>query len=135
MIWALLALLGVPIWLIIGALIVASVSRRRFQRSEGVFPLRIREASATKFQRKAHGRWVHDVLLVNKGLALVLTNPYGVRSLDLHAEVTEPIKGLGDDPLVFDIRIDDGIPVVVAIPAEQRDLGVGPFGASLENQP
>lgn len=75
------------------------------------------------------------MLLVNKGLALVLTNPYGVRSLNLHAEVTEPIKGLGDSPLVFDLVPDDGTDMVMALPAEQRDLGVGPFEASLENQP
>ncbi len=135
MIWALLALLGVPIWLIIGALIAVSVSRRRFQRSEGVFPLRMREASDTKFQKKAHGRWVHDVLIVNKGLALVLTNPYGIQSLRRNQDNAAPIKGLGDIPLVFDIQTDEGTSLVMAIPAEHRDLGVGPFGASLENRP
>jgi len=134
MIWALLALLGVPIWLIVGALITAAVSRRRFQRSEGVFPIRIRAASDTKFQRKAHGRWVHDVLIVNKGLALVLTNPYGIQSLGPNQDNAASIKGLGDNPLVFDIRTDDGTSLVMAIPAEHRDLGVGPLGAPLDNQ-
>ena len=135
MIWALLALLGVPIWLIVGALTTASVSRRSFRRSEGAFPLRLREASDSKFRRKAYGRWVHDVLMVNKGIALVLTTPYGVRSLKRHQGVKGPIKGLGDDTLVFDLLTEEGSSVVIAIAAEHRDLGVGPFGSSLDDRP
>jgi len=42
MIWALLAILGVPIWLIVGALIGGNMARRRFINTPGVFPLRVR---------------------------------------------------------------------------------------------
>ncbi len=127
MIWALLALLGVPIWLVLGALMAAFVSRRSFQKSEGVFPLRIRESSATKFQRKAHARWVHDVLLVNKGLALVRTTAYGIESLRILDSPGEPIKGLGDSVAFIGVSIDGGDEAMIAVPLDVRDMAKGTF--------
>lgn len=75
MIWALLAILGVPIWLIVGALIAGYANRRHFQKSPGVFPLRMRTPPGEdgKWSGKQHARWVHDVVLVNKGFAKVRT--------------------------------------------------------------
>lgn len=127
MIWALLALLGVPIWIIVGVLGAAVVSRRRFQQTEGVFPVRIRTSVHEKFQRKAHARWVHDVLIVNKGLALARTDAYGVQSLVVSPRPSDEVKGLGEDPSFLAIRLDGGQEACIATPSNFGGVAVGPF--------
>lgn len=83
MIWALLAMLGVPIWLVVGALTGALVSRRRFRAQDDTFALYHREHGDERWSRRpAYGRYVHDVLLVNSGLALVRTTVRAVDRLD-----------------------------------------------------
>ena len=114
MIWALLALLGVPIWLVIGGLTGALVSRKRFQRQDGVFTLSFREHGDTGWPRGlAHGRYVHDVLLVNSGLALVRTALHAVE----HAERFDPDEPPAkiDDPVAWTLTLDDGRRVDVAV--------------------
>lgn len=86
MVWALLAILGVPIWLVVGTLAGALWNRRRFRSQAGVFPIATRTAGDGSWPRTvAHGRLVRDVLVVNRGLALVRSELYpivDVRALD-----------------------------------------------------
>lgn len=57
MIWATLAFLGVPIWLVVGALIGALFSRHQFRAQPDVVPLLFREAGDEKWPRRlAYGR-------------------------------------------------------------------------------
>lgn len=130
MFWALLAVLGVPIWLIVGVLIAAVVHRRRFQRSPGVFPLRMRAPAGGDgdWSRRLHGRWVHDVLLTNGGLALVLTVPHGTRGLVRDADQNlSAAKGLGADVRGFVLELDDHTAVDVAYPAHDAHTAIGPY--------
>lgn len=79
MIWAFLALLGVPSWLILGALVTVFLNRRAFKRRDGIFALAIREPGAGRWPRTvAYGRAVRGVLVVNRGAALVRTTIYEV---------------------------------------------------------
>lgn len=72
MIWALLAILGVPIWLIVGILLGIWLSRRAFKQQPGVFELVVRSSGDTKWPRGANsGRIVSDVLIINRGPALL----------------------------------------------------------------
>jgi hypothetical protein len=74
MIWALLAILGVPIWLIIGLLASIGMSRRAFKQEPGVFKIRVRARNSDKWPRGAsYGRFVSDVLVVNRGAAFLRT--------------------------------------------------------------
>ena len=107
MIWALLALVGVPIWLILGALSGAIVSRRRFKAQPHVFALLIREHGADGWPRLvSYGRYVHDVLLVNSGLALVRTSVHAVERLD-PLELDGPAGKL-KEPRGWTVTLDDG---------------------------
>ena len=45
MVWALLYVLGVPLWLIAGALLRSFWSRRKFKQAPGVFPYKVRVAT------------------------------------------------------------------------------------------
>ena len=80
-----------------------------------------------KLRRKAHARWVHDVLLVNTGVALALTTPYGVSALNQLEDDGEPVKGLGSSVSFLSVRIDGGDEAVVAVPGEYVDVAMGPF--------
>ena len=122
MIWAILALLGVPIWLVAGALIGAMASRHRFRSQEDVFPLMFRAAGDDKWPRGlSYGRYVHNVLIVNHGLAQIRTSIHVVE----HVEPLEP----GDtkhitDPVAFTIRLDDGNEFEIAVDRGSKPVPV-----------
>ena len=83
MIWALLAILGFPIWLIVGTLIGILLTRRTFKQQPGVFIVAVRADNATKWPRQpAHGRLVHDVLVLNRGAALLRTEIHAISAVD-----------------------------------------------------
>ena len=131
MIWALLALLGIPIWLILGALAAAFFTRRNFKAKPGVFPLRVREIEAGepgKWGGKLYARWVHDVLLANKGIGLNLTAAYPVAS----SAATAPpdpseCKGFGDDLVSVTVQTDSGTTYELGTAREYLELLVQPF--------
>jgi hypothetical protein len=139
MIWALLALLGVPIWLIVGMLTTAVWSRRRFRRAPGVFRCKLRTASgdvpgvADHWPRAfVYGRWVHDVLLVQKGIALVRTLPLPVTAATDSAQPSDNhrLERLGPSQRVVTLRLDSGASVDVATSKTDTALAAGPLGAS-----
>ncbi len=112
-IWILLAALGVPLWLIVGALGGALWSRRQFRHAPGVFPCKIRIVSgsggAGKWTRStAHARWVHDVLLVHVGLALVRFRALPVAGVDAPVSPASDVKLKGGDVVSAPLRLDDG---------------------------
>jgi hypothetical protein len=79
MLWALVAILGVPIWLVVGVLVGVVLSRRNFQRDDGVFAFNVRPERAPKWPRQVvYGRRVRDVLVTNRGAALVRTEFHAV---------------------------------------------------------
>jgi hypothetical protein len=115
MIWATLAFLGVPIWLVVGALIGAMFSRRQFKAQPDVVPLMFRAVDDNKWPRGlAYGRYVHNVLIVNHGLAQIRTAVHvvdNVERLDLGDTTFKHI----DDPNAFTVRLDDGSEYELAI--------------------
>ena len=108
MIWALLAFLGIPIWLLIGAITGALLSRRSFRAQPHVVPLLFRSAGDDKWpSRPAYGRYLHDVLIVNHGLGQIRTSVHVVEEvvpLDLGDATFKHM----DEPVGFAIRLDDG---------------------------
>jgi hypothetical protein len=138
-IWILLATLGVPLWLIVGALGGALWSRRTFRRAPGVFPCKIRIVSGSKGPGKwpratSYARWVHDVLLVHAGLALVRYRALPVAGVDEPIAPAPDVKLKGGDPVSFRLRLDDGSMAEVAAPEHARQTLAGPFLA-LEARP
>jgi hypothetical protein len=131
-IWILLATLGVPLWLIFGALGGALWSRRKFRHASGVFPCKIRIVSGAEVSRKwpratAYARWVHDVLLVHAGLALVRFKALPVAGVDAPITSAPDVKLKGGDPVSIRLRLDDGSVAEVAAPEHARQALAGPF--------
>jgi hypothetical protein len=94
MIWAVLAVLGVPVWLIAGGLGAVVWSRLQFRNQPGVFAAKIRlaqgeQAGIGKKWRRVFARRIHDVLLINKGAALMQVIPIGIRN-------AESVEGLAE---------------------------------------
>ena len=111
----LLALLGIPIWLLLGALIGAVFSRHNFKAQPDVVPLMFRAADDDKWPRgQAYGRYVHNVLIVNHGLAQIRTAVHVVEHVDRLDLGDTAFKHI-DDPIVFAIRLDDGSDYELAI--------------------
>jgi hypothetical protein len=59
-IWAILALLGVPLWLCALAIAVTITRNRSLRKRLGDVPVRARLAGKKRWTR-GHGTWVHDV--------------------------------------------------------------------------
>jgi len=89
-IWALLVLLGVPIWLIVGVLISVWYSRRHFRAQDGVFVLSIRAHGEQRWPRTpAYGRCLGGIIVVNRGVALLRTSINEVVRVD-ELEIDQP---------------------------------------------
>ena len=97
MIWALLAVLGVPLWLLAVLLVAVFRNRRKVLARTDIF--RFVTKTDNGWSRSAGvARWVSDVLIVHKGPALVNTDAAQVVSVDVRGQVDTPIKKLdGDD--------------------------------------
>jgi hypothetical protein len=124
MVWATLALLGVPVWLVLGALIGAMISRRRFKAQPGVVPVIFRAADDEKWPRRpAYGRYIHDVLIVNHGLAQIRTSVHVVEHVEVLDLGDAAFKHI-DDPIAFTIRLDDGSDYELAVDRSDNPVPV-----------
>jgi hypothetical protein len=139
MIAILLAVLGVPLWLVAGMVLGALYNRRRFKQAPEVFRCKIRLVSGTGSslttnwgRMPGYARWVHDVLVVNQGLALVRVLPLPVAEVVTGPDKADPaeIKRLGPAPRVLTLRMDGDSTVELAAgePDELRMLG--PFAGA-----
>ena len=131
-IWVLWAALGVPIWLVVGGLVSALWNRRRVRRMPDAFPCKRRTLSAGDgagnwSRGTACARWVHNVLIVNRGLALARSAALPVH--DVQGSLTRPIevKLRGGAPISIYLSLDDGTVVEVAVPESSAPLLSGPF--------
>jgi len=128
--------------LVIVALAGAALSswqRHRFGGAGETFSCRIRPVagspagwSTRPSKGRARARWVHDVLLVQRGRLLPRVVALPVRLPEDSIRAAEPgeVSGLGPTPLVIELRLDDGPLLAVAAAARDRTLLAGPFLAA-----
>jgi hypothetical protein len=123
-IWILLAALGVPVWLVVGILAAALINRRRFKRVPGVFSVRLRRGAGAAQEskdkwRRAQALWVHDVLLVYQGIALMRVRPLPVAEMLEESTPPPPVgRRSGGSARAMRLRLDDGSEVTVAFAEE-----------------
>jgi hypothetical protein len=142
MVWTLLAALGVPLWLGVGVLAAGLWSRRVFTRTPGVFPAKVRVTGGqvARFKpswprRHGHARWVHDVVLVHRGLVLSRTQALLVASVDdpLVSRMSYEVTDLGPLPVVLTLTLESGATVDLAARIEDSEAVVGPYAVALLN--
>lgn len=127
---AILLFLGIPLWMIAGAIILVFWNRRRIKGQSGMFPVKIRvEADAdadkeSKWSGKGYAQWVHDVLIVRTGAGLMQSTPYGISGVASPEQDADPeeVKGLGDHPKMLRAVLDDGSILQVALEEIHPDL-------------
>jgi hypothetical protein len=113
-IWALLALLGIPIWLIVGMLVGIVLTRRAFKQQPGIFAVAVRRENADKWPRQpTYGRLVHDVLVLNRGAAFLRVEIHAiaaVEQLDIGDMPKKPAAAVGRL-----VTLDDGTRLELAL--------------------
>ena len=120
---ALLLLLGIPLWMVAGMVILVFWNRKRVKEQAGMFPIKIRAEAdpdaekEPKWSSKGYAQWVHDVLIVRSGIGLMQSTPYGISGVASPEQDADPeeVKGLGEHPKVLRARLDDGSILQVAL--------------------
>ena len=137
MIWVILALLGIPLWLIAAGLTFTVWHHRDVTKRPGIFACKARasagEVSALgeKFPRfSSHALWVHRVLIIYSGPSRSRSDPHGVERVKEPLTAADPdaVKRLGDEPQLLTLRLDDGAVIEVAAAQGDSELLLGPFG-------
>jgi hypothetical protein len=129
---ALLALIGVDLWLIL-VLAVATIHRRRTvigRRGAFKGKLRVAEGELEGFSPKwtsGYGHWARDVLVWNPTPFMVRTATIPVNGSDTSAIRQAGVKGLGRHPLVVPLVAEHRVRLELAAAEEDRELVLGPF--------
>ena len=129
-------LLSMPFAFLLGLLIAGLVARVQFIRAEQTFRCRIRitdypfPSSPEPWpRRRMRATWVHDVLVVHRGVLHSRTLTFAVRGADgaLRSSCQREISRLGAQPVVLSLQLDDERKVDIAAPHSDRTALVGPF--------
>jgi hypothetical protein len=130
MVWAILALLGVPLWLCalgIGALVFRN---RALRKRPGNIPVRVLRPGKKRWTR-GHAVWVSDVFAWRASPASWTEGLAQVTDASLHEsiepETLKKLHRLGDDPLLASLTLDGGAKIDVAARRDDGSTLLGPF--------
>src|SRR6266540_5544165 len=126
MIWAILALLGFPLWLCAIGIFLLLFNNRKLRKRRGDIPVRVLRPGKKRWTR-GHAIWVSDVFAWRGSpaawnedlLQVIRVTP---RAAD--AEERKKLHRLGDDPAVATLAIVEG--ETVAAGTEDRSALFGP---------
>lgn len=131
MIWALLAAVGVPLWLCALAILTLVVRNRSLRARPGNIAVRMRKRGAARWT-PGHAVWTHDVLAFRGSPAAWREALLWVTAADVREATSDERKKLhriGERPVVATFTIEDGSVVEVAARAEDRNRLLGVFRA------
>src|SRR3954464_6864777 len=137
MLIALLALLGVDLWVVLVLLVVALSRRCWVTRRPGVFKgaIRVTHGSVPEFKPKwqrGYGRWVRDILVWTRAPFLFRNELVLVETLDgsPRSAAAKEVKRLGKQPVIVPRTVEDGGQIEVAVHEENEQLALGRFAAA-----
>lgn len=130
MIWAVLALLGVPLWLCAVGILALVLRNKSLRQRHGDIPVRVMRPGKTHWVR-GHGVWVSDVFAWRGSPAA--WNEDLIQVVDVRVEPVEPedlkkLRRLDDHPTVAVLTPPTGEPVRVAVASRHRVALLGPHG-------
>jgi len=134
MIWAILALLGVPLWLCALGILVIVLNNRRLRKRYGDIPVRVKRPGKKRWTR-GHAIWVSDVFAWRGSPAAWnedLLQVIGVTLRNPDPEERNKLHRLGDGFPIATLAIVEGEPVEVATGSDRRSALLGPFKAVSE---
>lgn len=132
MIWAVLALLGVPLWLCAAGILALVYRNKSLRQRHGDIPVRVLRAGKTRWTR-GHAVWVSDVFAWRGSPAAWREDLFQVTAATVgaFAEESKKLHRLGDNPAVATLTPAVGPPVRVAVASEHRAALLGPCGSTV----
>jgi len=133
MIWAILAALGVPLWLCAAGIFMLLFNNRRLRKRYGDVPVRVRRPEKKRWTR-GHAVWVSDVFAWRGSPAAWAEELLVVRAAtarDADREERKSLRRLSKTPVIVTLTVADGEPVEVAAAREQGSALLGPFSPAL----
>jgi hypothetical protein len=132
MIWALLAFVGVPLWLCAMGILALVYRNRALRRRHGDIPVRVLRPGKTRWTR-GHAVWVSDVFAWRGSPAawneyLELIVGAGVR--EASPEDLKGLRRMRDGVVVASLTTVDDVVLQVATAGEHRSALIGPFTAT-----
>ena len=137
MIWAVLAALGVPLWLCAIGIFMLLFNNRRLRKRYGDVPVRVRRPPKKRWTR-GHAIWVSDVFAWRGSPAAWNEELLWVSDATPRAAAPEErkkLRRLGDEPAIATLTAADGETVEVAAASEQASAVLGPFARATETDP
>ena len=110
MIWAILALLGVPLWLCVAGLCILITRNRAIRKRPGSVKVRRRQPGKSRWTR-GYGVWVHDVFAyrgVPAGWKESLVGVHEIVTLLPTEADGKKLRRLGSPPSIVRFINDDG---------------------------
>ena len=135
MIWAILALIGVPLWLCAIGILTLVMRNRELRKRPGNVPVRVRPAGKTRWM-PAHALWVSDVLAYRGSPAAWKEGLFRVTAASerpADAEERKHLRRIGGDPVIATLTVDDGETtrrIDVAARASDALTLLGPYAAN-----
>ena len=131
-------LLGFPLGVLVGVLTATIPVRVRFAREPAAFRCKVRlpgdpdQPLAPWPWCRTRAHWIHDALLVQRGLLLPHAATLRVRGpeREVRRTSTVEVRGLGADPMVLTLTLDDHRVFEVAAGAADLTTLAGPFLAA-----
>lgn len=133
MIWAVLALLGVPLWLCALGILALVYRNKSLRQREGDPPVRVLRAGKTRWPR-GHAVWVSDVFAWRGSPAAWREDLFQLTAATVGAlepEESKRLHRLGDNPAVATPTPAVGEPVRVAVASEHGAALLGPYGSTV----
>ena len=132
MIWAILALLGVPLWLCALGIFALLFQNRALKRRPGNIPVRVLRPGKKRWL-KANAIWVSDVFFWRGGLGVWkegLGQVTGASSRPADTAEQKKLHRVGPNVVIVTMTLADGGSIGVASQHERRAALLGPFGAA-----
>ena len=134
MIWAILAALGVPLWLCAAGILTLVLRNRALRKRPGNVPVRMRRAGKKRWS-PGHGVWVHDVFAF-RGSPAAWKEALGwatdARTRPANEQERKKLHRIGENPIVVTLTLEGRETLELAArPEHQADL-MGPFAGTDE---
>jgi hypothetical protein len=129
MIWAILAAVGVPLWLCAAAILVLVFRNRQLRKRPGNIAVRIRRSQKKRWL-PGHCVWVHDVLAFRGSPAAwkeELVQVTEATPRQTNTAERKKLHRIGDEPIVVTITTATGETLELAGRPEHKDTLLGPF--------
>jgi len=137
MVWAILAAIGVPLWLCAIGILTFVMRNRTLRKRPGNIPVRVRPEGKSRWM-PGHALWVSDVLAYRGSPAAWKEGLFRVSAASerpANAEERKHLRRIGDEPVIATLTVDDGTTthqIDVAARASNARTLLGPHAPSAQ---